>query len=251
MGTKPQYRKIADSLAKEIQSGRYPVGSTLPTEKELCESFGVSRHTAREALRRIEDMGLITRRQGSGTTVVASTPPVRYEQSIESIGDLMHQSSASRLQVVECIEVPDDFNEFASQISLITKMRCIRVRSIRYPRNDVRPLAVQDLYAAVYTAAQARKLLNPDTAAREIVAMCDTSRLDRIEQVFSAVNLAAPDAKLLHVKTGLAAFQTVRHYYDLGSRLVAVSHALYQGELFKYASTLRGSAAQRGIKAAA
>jgi GntR family transcriptional regulator len=251
MATLPQYRKIADTLAEEIGSGQYPVGTTLPTEKELCERFEVSRHTAREALRHINDLGLITRRQGSGSTVVASIPPVRYEQSIESIDDLMHQSSSSRLQVIECSEIPADFNEYSSRIALVAKTPCIRVRSIRYPRNDVRPLAIQDVYAAVYSGLQARKLLKADAAAREIVSMCDPSRLDRIEQVFSAVNLAAADAKLLHVKSGLAAFETVRHYYDLSPRLVAVSHALYQGQLFKYASILRGSASRRGARAAA
>lgn len=241
MGTQPYYRKIADSLADEIKAGRYLVGATLPTERELCETFAVSRHTAREALRHIEHLGLITRRQGSGSTVVATTPPVRYEQSVQSIDDLMHHSSASRLQVIECVETPADENQFSSRIALVAKARCIRVRAIRYPRNDVRPLSVLDLYVAVQSTAQARKLLNLETAAREIVATCDPRRLDRIEQAFNAVNLSPADAKLLHVKAGDAAFQTVRHYFDLNSRLVAVSRSLYQGQLFTYASTLRSN----------
>ncbi|MDB5999598.1 MAG: hypothetical protein JWP52_1297 [Rhizobacter sp.] len=249
MATQPQYKKIADSLAEEIKAGRYPVGSSLPTERELCESFGVSRHTAREALRHIDHLGLITRRQGSGSTVVATTPPVRYEQSIQTIDDLMHHSSASRLQVLECVEVKADENQFTSQIALIAKARCIRVRSIRYPRNDVRPLALLDVYIAVQSAVQAKKLLNPETAAREIVATCDPRRLERIEQAFNAVNLSPINAKLLHVKAGDAAFQTVRNYFNLERRLVAVTHALYQGQLYTYASTLRSNNVVRAGRA--
>lgn len=239
MATEPQYSVIFNALASDIQVGRYKVGSALPTERELCESFGVSRHTTREALRRLEQRGLITRRQGSGSTVVARTPPVRYEQSIQSIDDLMQQGSASRLQVVSCEEVGPDANEFASQISLLAQLPCIRVRSIRYLRNDVRPLALVDVYMAVRNKAQARKLLNPETAAQEIVATVDPPRLDRIEQAFSAISLDESTAKYLHVRSGDAAFQTVRNYFDAAKRLVVVAHSLYQGQLFTYASTLR------------
>jgi GntR family transcriptional regulator len=239
MDTQPHYRRIAGLLTEEINVGKYPVGGALPTEHELSERFGVSRHTTREALRQIEHLGLITRRQGSGSTVVAITPPVRYEQSIQSIDDLMHQSSASRLQVLSCEDMAADADQFASQITLIGNARCIRVRSIRYLRNDVRPLALVDVYVAIRSTAQARRLRNPGTAAREIVATADPSKLDRIEQAFSAVNIAADHAKLLHVQPGDAAFQTVRNYFDLNTDLVIVAHSLYQGQLFTYTSTLR------------
>ena len=41
--TAHRYQAIASLLTKAITSGRYPVGSTLPTEHELCEKFGISR----------------------------------------------------------------------------------------------------------------------------------------------------------------------------------------------------------------
>ena len=239
MTSEPFYRQMYHALADKIRDGQFAVGTALPTERELCESFGVSRHTAREALRQLEQRGLITRRQGSGSTVVARTPPVRYEQSIQSIDDLMQQGSASRLQVLGGEEMAADANQFASQITLMARLPCIRVRSIRYLRNDVRPLALVDVYVAVRNKAQARRLLGPDSAAQEIVATVDPPRLDRIEQAFNAINLDDNAAKLLHVKAGDAAFQTIRNYFDLGGRLVVVAHSLYQGQLFTYASTLR------------
>jgi DNA-binding GntR family transcriptional regulator len=113
------------------------------------------------------------------------------------------------------------------------------VRSIRYLRNDVRPLALVDVYVAVRNKAQARRLLNNDTAAQEIVATVDPTHLDRIEQAFAAVNLEEGPAKLLHARTGDAAFQTIRNYFDRQGRLVVVAHSLYQGQLFTYTSTLR------------
>ncbi|MEN9768991.1 MAG: hypothetical protein RLZZ180_621 [Pseudomonadota bacterium] len=239
MATEPYYKQMYNQLSRSIREGRYALAANLPTERQLCDSFGVSRHTAREALRQLEQNGLIKRRQGSGSVVIATEPSVRYEQSIQSIDDLMQQGSASRLQVLVCEDIPVETNQFSSQTGLLGKAPCIRVRSIRYLRNDVRPLALVDVYAAVRTKAQAKRLLNPDTAAREIVTTVDPAKLDRIEQAFSAVNLEEDSAKLLHVRAGEAAFQTVRRYFDATGKLLVVAHSLYQSQLFTYTSTLR------------
>ncbi len=60
---------ITQKLARRITSGVYPVASKLPTERALAEEFGVARHVVREALKRIEALGLVRIRQGSGIYV--------------------------------------------------------------------------------------------------------------------------------------------------------------------------------------
>src|SRR5918996_4169366 len=56
-------------LRQAITGGTFRPGSQLPTEAELCEMLGVSRTVVREAMRVLEDDGLVTRRQGVGTFV--------------------------------------------------------------------------------------------------------------------------------------------------------------------------------------
>lgn len=63
---------VVESLTDSIVSGALPSGSTLPVEPELCETFGVSRITIREAVKLLEAKGLVRARQGSGTTVTPS-----------------------------------------------------------------------------------------------------------------------------------------------------------------------------------
>lgn len=63
----PKYQSVADSLRQEIESGRYSNQRLLPTEQLLCRRFQISRQTVRRALSLLEDEGLITRRQGSGS----------------------------------------------------------------------------------------------------------------------------------------------------------------------------------------
>ena len=56
-------------LRQAILGGTFRPGGQLPTEAELCEMLGVSRTVVREALRVLEDDGLIARRHGVGTFV--------------------------------------------------------------------------------------------------------------------------------------------------------------------------------------
>jgi DNA-binding GntR family transcriptional regulator len=58
-----------EELRQAIAAGTYRPGSQLPTEAELVELLGVSRTVVREALRGLEEDGLIQRRQGVGTFV--------------------------------------------------------------------------------------------------------------------------------------------------------------------------------------
>ena len=57
------------SLRQAIAQGTFRPGSQLPTEAELCQMLGVSRTVVREALRMLEDDGLVARRHGVGTFV--------------------------------------------------------------------------------------------------------------------------------------------------------------------------------------
>ena len=70
-----RYRDIAAKLQKEIRLGKYPIGNLLPTETELMAQHSASRQTVREALRILMDQGLIVRRAGLGSVIIATEPP--------------------------------------------------------------------------------------------------------------------------------------------------------------------------------
>jgi len=68
--------------------GEYQPGSRLPTESDLGRQFGVNRHTAREALRKLKSDGIVFSVKGRGTFVADSK--IRYRVSKRSV--LPHQS---------------------------------------------------------------------------------------------------------------------------------------------------------------
>ena len=84
----PRYMQILNVLSQRVETGQYPLEERLPTESELCDEFGASRFTVREALRRLVDHGMVQRRQGAGSIVVAASPKARYVHSLSSLADL-------------------------------------------------------------------------------------------------------------------------------------------------------------------
>lgn len=66
---------VRDHLAERISGGRFAAGVQLPSEPDLAAELGVSRATLREALRSLEDEGLVRRTWGAGT-FVAERPRV-------------------------------------------------------------------------------------------------------------------------------------------------------------------------------
>ncbi|MGI6720601.1 MAG: GntR family transcriptional regulator [Anaerovoracaceae bacterium] len=66
---KPLYLQLFEQLESGIKSGTYSKDSKLPSEKELCEAFNVSRITVRKALKLLEDKGMAYSVQGKGSYV--------------------------------------------------------------------------------------------------------------------------------------------------------------------------------------
>jgi len=70
---KKAYEDIVKQIRGLIEGGRLKKGDQLPAERELTETFKVSRATVREAIRTLESMMLVESRQGNGTYVLASS----------------------------------------------------------------------------------------------------------------------------------------------------------------------------------
>jgi DNA-binding FadR family transcriptional regulator len=60
---------LAGELVQRIVRGQYPPGASMPSEAALCESYSVSRTVVREAIKMLQEKGLVQVRHGSGTVV--------------------------------------------------------------------------------------------------------------------------------------------------------------------------------------
>ena len=72
----PLYRRIADDLRSQIETGQLEPGSQLPPEKKLGELFQASRNTIRDAIKFLINLGLVETRAGQGTFVADPPDPL-------------------------------------------------------------------------------------------------------------------------------------------------------------------------------
>lgn len=63
---KKSYMKVISYIKKQIRSGELRIGGKLPAERELSEILGISRNSVREAIRTLDNMGVISSHQGAG-----------------------------------------------------------------------------------------------------------------------------------------------------------------------------------------
>ncbi len=70
----PRWQDLAQTIEQDILEGRFPVGTTLPSIKELCAQYGSGRHSLLRALRLLSDQGRL-RRHGRRSEVIGALPP--------------------------------------------------------------------------------------------------------------------------------------------------------------------------------
>lgn len=93
-------QRIERTLENAIREKKLAVGSKLPTEREMCESFGVSRTALREALRRLSARGLIEIQKGSGMFV----SEIEIQDAIDTL-NLYYDLKFDRNLLEQIIEV--------------------------------------------------------------------------------------------------------------------------------------------------
>lgn len=131
---------VRDRLLGAIQSGQLPVGERIPTEPELCDQFGVSRVTIREAVRSLVESGFLHRVQGSGT-YVAFRPSVRHtlERNLSYSAMIEEAGLAFGLRMLS-LEHDEPTEVEAATLGLRAGQRVARVRRVRSA--DDRPVVL-------------------------------------------------------------------------------------------------------------
>jgi DNA-binding FadR family transcriptional regulator len=91
---------VVSDVVDRIVRGTLPVGSTLPNEAGLCEYYDVSRPVIREALKVVEQKGLIRIRQGDGTTVLPRDDWLLLDSDVLRISLELDEAGTLRRDVI-------------------------------------------------------------------------------------------------------------------------------------------------------
>jgi len=235
----PRYLLLAQSLMQDIADERYAVGGSLPTEAELCRQFGVSRHTVREALRRLREAGLVSRHHGVGTRVKAKAAAARYVQSMASLSDLMQYAQNTRLVVRTEREVAAA-GALCELLRCKAGMRWLLFEGTRFVGRSSLPMAHTQVYIPAAYGAIRQHIGSLKVAIYTLIEKHFDERIVEARQEIGAVSLNAKIARLLHVRPGSAGLSITRHYFGVDDRLLEVAVNLHPSlDRYRYSMHLR------------
>ncbi|HVV92673.1 MAG TPA: GntR family transcriptional regulator [Hyphomicrobiales bacterium] len=232
----PLYRTLRATLEAEIASGRYPVGARFPTDYELRTRFGVSRHTIREALRAMQEEGLLTRMPGSGTVVAAPPRPPRYVQAIESLEQLYSHAREAhhRIEHVGWVHLGESL---AAELDRPAGERWLRFAGLRFIGDDPDPVSWAEVYIAAPYAEVRDEVTGRDPIHQQIERRFGL-QIGMVEMRTSAITLSDGHAARLGAAPGSAGLLLRRSYFSSGSdEPFEVALSLQPGD--RYVQTMR------------
>lgn len=199
----PLWRQVLDDLDRRLASGEF--GHRFPTDKELVEHYGTSRHTVREAVRHLKAKGVIERERGRGSTVKASPTPVpggalyTLFATVEAAGH-SQQSHVLALDMRTDEEAAERFG-FAASTPLVHLERIRLMDGVPLALDTVwlapdvgRPLLDVDFeHTSLYAELAARSGVQPSAGSESVTAVTAD------ESLREALDLD-PDEALLRIE---------------------------------------------------
>jgi GntR family transcriptional regulator len=230
---KPRYSEVADQLMFGIVQGRYPLGSSLPSEAELCLRHDVSRHTVREAIRQLEVHGVVSRHQGRGTYVQRDRVVAPVGLLMSTVDEVGRYGRITHLADVTMEDVVAD-EALAELLSCERGDKFIHIRGFRVPRNEADNVARawSEAYVPERYAALRSELETWQGAMYALIEERYGERIERIHQDAEALNLPAGIARRLNVKTGTAGLRVKRTYINRQAQTILVGLNTYIGSEF-------------------
>lgn len=230
-GRPPLYHQLKELLRDKIESGEWQPSQQIPTERELCSAFNVSRATTTQALRDLERMGLIERRQGKGTFV--SRP--KLVQDLLGFYTFTESTLARGLRPtmkVLSIEVVTATPRQAADMKLKEGARVIRIERLRLI--DDEPV-LMDVSVIPYDICPG--LVNEDLESNLLhVVLSDKYGIKMTEQEkwVEPVVLDDYEAGLLRTKRGALGLQIERMAYAERRQAVEFRRMLVAANRCKY-----------------
>lgn len=214
MQSKTLHGRLTQELLGHIQRGDWPVGTTLPSEKELCAQTGASRHTLRHTLKTLQERGFLERRQGAVAKVISSTQPRIYSQDFNTLKDVLRYSHQTYREnkiegTVECNAA------LQSTLKAPIGSSWFHIGAVRRDEQTKLALAWTDIYIQHRFSRVAKMPGHTREMVFEQIERHFGVSIDRAEIEIQAASLLPAHAKLLDAKPGSPCLVIIRRYFDV------------------------------------
>jgi GntR family transcriptional regulator len=227
----PLYMQLARQLAEAISEGKYKVDAALPSERLLSESLGVSRVTARKAIDRLVEQGLIVRRQGSGNYIAP-----RFEQPLSRLSSFSEELSRRGYHphsrwIKRAIVLPSSEEQLSLGISASTKVA--RLERLRLADDVVMAFEVSVLPNTIVP-----KPSEVTDSLYEYLGRSGQAPVRALQHI-RAMNAPEKLAASLEVPTGQALLFITRIGYNASGKAVELTHSYCRNDYYDFVAEMR------------
>lgn len=233
----PRYRVLAEEISQAIGRGAYAVGALLPSEAELREKYGVSRHTVREATRVLQNLGLVSRHQGLGTRIQSAKVASRYVLAMDAIPDLWEYVKHTELKVVR--------RKTITAGAALTPLPGANaghpwrlIEAVRYVKSG-EPIAWKQVYIDADYGETTDHVGRKNVPIYSLIESRYGVKTVKVKQEINAVAIPREAARALKVKAGSSGLALLRHYFGEDERVFEVTMSIYPADRFRYSVELR------------
>jgi len=235
-GPLPRYYQLMEIVREKVRTSAWPPGAAIPSERDLCEQYGISRMTARQAIVELVHDGLLYREQGRGTFV--ATP--RIAQHLLSLTGFTQDMRSRDVQPgakVLTVEMWPADDAAADRLRLKPGSPVFRLRRLRLA--DAEPLAVE---TSVVSFLGCDRLLDDNLAEESLYHLLESKYglvLDQADQEVEAHSAFGEQATLLGIAEGAPVLRTRRVTYDARHQPVEYATSVYRGDKYTFYTHLR------------
>ena len=238
----PLYLGLAQALLRDIDSGRYAVGSSLPPEDRLAQRYGVSRHTVRQALRELKEEGMLWARPGIGTKVRARPETPRFFSGINTISDLLQFIDTTEMHVTARREVIVD-DALAAQLKCPPGQAWREITILRRLQHDKLLLNYLQVYLRPeFGEAVGRKRVLKQPVYSLVEARYGV-RIVEVLQEITAAALTSEMAMALNAAEGEPSMRITRYYLDRSGSVMLVGIGHYPSGRYTQRTRFRAQSA--------
>ena len=227
----PLYYQIAESLRADIEGGLLMPGDRLENELDLARRLGVSRPTVRQAIQRLVQHGLVSRRRGLGTVVVA--PQIIRPLALTSLHDDLASAQRSPTTIVLSLQRVEADNQIAGVLAIPAGTPVLSIERLRCAGEA--PLAILRNYVPAQLLPP-----HPDQELRDggLYALLRRQgvQLQAAQQVLAARRATAREARLLQAPSGACVLTMTRTAFDRAG--VPVEHGSHAYLADRYSFTM-------------
>jgi GntR family transcriptional regulator len=130
----PLYKQLTDILVSQIESGKLPIGSKLPTECELCKQYNISRVTVRKAMETLSENRYIERKPGKGTFVSEKKIQRSFSALISFTDMCLMQGLKASAKTIR-LDIVDPTEEERTKMKLKPQDKILILERLRYADN--------------------------------------------------------------------------------------------------------------------